>query len=331
MYKKILVTGGAGFIGSNFVRYALRRTRDEGRGTKIVNLDKLTYSGNLANLRDVEKDPRYKFVKGDICNQRLVSRLAKKCDTIVNFAAETHVDRSIKDATEFIKTNIFGTQALLDVARKLGIKRFIQISTDEVYGSTLKGSFDENSPLLPNSPYAASKAAADLLARSYYVTHGVPVIIVRSSNNFGPFQYPEKIIPLFITNALGNKKVPLYADGGNIREWLYVRDNCDAINYILNFGKTGEVYNVGGGNEMRNIDLTKKILNLLGKNKKLIKFVKDRPGHDKRYALSPEKLEKLGWKPNYRFEEALNETVLWYKENTKWWKRLKRKREEKFW
>ena len=337
-FRKILITGGAGFIGSNFVRYMLRRTpclpagrKDEGRRTKIINLDKLAYSGNLDNLRDVEKDPRYKFVKGDICDKRLVFKLVKECDAIINFAAESHVDRSIKDATEFIRTNVFGTQVLLDAAKKYRIKRIIHISTDEVYGSIAKGSFNENSALQPNSPYAASKAAADLLARSYFVTYKLPVIIVRSSNNFGPYQYPEKIIPLFITNALENRKVPLYADGKNVREWLYVPDNCDAINFIFKFGKIGEIYNIGGGNEMKNIDLTKKILNILRKSKSLIKFVKDRPGHDKRYALNFEKLRRLGWKPRYSFEDALKETVLWYKENSKWWKRLKKRREKKFW
>jgi dTDP-glucose 4,6-dehydratase len=336
MYEKILITGGAGFIGSNFIRYLLKSQKPESRGQKghrlsIINLDKLTYSGNTENLKDIAKDPRYSFVKGDICDKKLVFKLAKGCDAIINFAAETHVDRSIKDSSEFIKTNIFGTQVLLDTARRHGIKRFVHIGTDEVYGSVASGYFDENSPLLPNSPYAATKAASDLLARSYFVTHKLPVVIVRSSNNFGPFQYPEKIIPLFITNALENKKLPLYADGGNVREWLYVRDNCDAVNFVLNFGKTGEIYNIGSGNEMKNIDLTKKILEILKKDEKLIKFVKDRPGHDKRYALNPEKIQKLGWTPNYNFEKALNETVLWYKENTKWWKKLKKTSCEKFW
>ena len=328
-FRKILITGGAGFIGSNFVRYILKGLRIKDKGLRIINLDKLTYSANLENLRDVEKDQRYRFVKGDICDRKFVFKLVKECDAIINFAAESHVDRSIRDATEFIRTNVFGTQILLDAAKKYKIKRLIHISTDEVYGSIAKGSFNENSALRPNSPYAASKAAADLLARSYFVTYKLPVIIVRSSNNFGPYQYPEKIIPLFIMNALENKKVPLYADGKNVREWLYVLDNCDAINFIFNFGKTGEIYNVGGGNEMKNIVLTKKILNILGKDKSLIKFVKDRPGHDKRYALNFEKLKRLGWRPKYNFEDALKETVLWYKENTKWWEKLRKK--EKFW
>ena len=325
-FRRILVTGGAGFIGSNFIRWLLKNQKP-----KIINLDKLSYSGNLENLRDVEKNPRYKFVEGDICDRKLVFKLAKVCDGIINFAAESHVDRSIKDSTEFIRTNVFGTQILLDAAKEYKIKRIIHISTDEVYGSIAKGSFNEDSPLEPNSPYAASKAAADLLVHSYITTYKLPAIIIRSSNNFGPYQYPEKIMSLFITNALENKKLPVYADGSNIREWLYVLDNCDAINFIFNFGKIGEIYNLGSGNEMRNIDLTKKLLNILGKDKSLIKFVKDRPGHDKRYALNFKKLKQLGWRPRYNFEDALKETVLWYKENTGWWKRLKKRKKEKFW
>ena len=340
-FRKILITGGAGFIGSNFVRYLLRKTKNDTLGTKIINLDKLTYSGNLENLKDLEKNPRYKFVKGDICNRKLVFELAKDCDAVINFAAESHVDRSIKDPTEFIKTNVFGTQILLDAARRYSAKggsasggkipRFVHISTDEVYGSINKGHFTEASPLAPNSPYAASKAAGDLLARSYFITYKLPVVIVRSSNNFGPYQFPEKIIPLFITNALENKQLPVYADGTNVREWLYVEDNCAAINFVLNFGKAGEVYNIGSGEEMKNINLTKKILEILDKDERLIKFVKDRPGHDKRYALDLAKIRKLGWRPKHNFEDALNETVLWYKENVKWWKRLKKRKEEKFW
>jgi len=243
----------------------------------------------------------------------------------------THVDRSIKDSTEFIRTNVFGTKVLLEVARENRVRRIIQVSTDEVYGSIKSGKFDENSVIKPNSPYAASKAAGDLLARSYYVTFKTPVIIIRSSNNFGPYQYPEKIIPLFVTNALENRKLPLYADGKNVREWLYVEDNCDAINFVLSHGREGEIYNVGSGNELKNINLTKKILRILGKDKSLIKYVKDRPGHDKRYALSASKIRRLGWKPRHNFDEALRHTVLWYKENAKWWKKLKKRKEEKFW
>lgn len=326
MKRTLLVTGGAGFIGSNFVRYMLRRIK-----LKIINLDKLTYSGNLKSLRDIRRNPRYKFVKGDICDKKLVFKLARNCDAIINFAAESHVDRSIKDPTGFIRTNVFGTQVLLDAARKFNIKRYIQISTDEVYGSIREGKFDEFSPLRPNSPYAASKAAADLLVRSYCVTYKLPTVIVRSSNNFGPYQYPEKIIPLFVTNLLEGKKVPVYATGKNEREWLYVMDNCEAIRYVLEYGKPGEIYNVGSGTILRNIGLTSEVLKMLDKDEKFIKFVKDRPGHDKRYALNSSKIRKLGWKPKHNFKEALRETVSWYKENTKWWKRLKKRKEEKFW
>jgi len=330
-FKKILVTGGAGFIGSNFIRHLLRRTKGEGRrALRVTNLDKLTYSGNLENLKDVEKNPRYKFVRGDICDSKLVNRLTRGCDAIINFAAESHVDRSIKNSFEFTRTNVFGTQVLLDAAKKNRVKRVLHISTDEVYGSTKKGSFTEDSPLRPNSPYAATKASADLMVRSYSVTHTVPAVIVRSSNNFGPFQFPEKVMPLFITNAMENKKLPLYADGSNVREWLYVIDNCDAIACLLEKGKDGEIYNIGSGNELKNIDLTKRILRIMGKGAGLIKFVKDRPGHDRRYSLDIKKLSRLGWKPRHKFEDALRETVLWYKENKRWWKRLKTK-EEKFW
>ena len=332
-FKKMLVTGGAGFIGSNFIRHVLRDIKPETRirTEKVICLDKLTYSGSMENLKEVDGDPRFEFVKGDICDSKLVTKLVKGCYAIVNFAAETHVDRSIKSSAEFINTNVLGTQVLLDAARASGVKRFVQISTDEVYGSIAEGYFDENSKFSPNSPYAASKAAADLLARSYFVTHKLPVMIVRSSNNFGPYQYPEKIVPLFITNALEGKKLPVYADGSNVREWTYVRDNCDAIHFILHFGKIGEAYNIGSGDEMQNIELTRQILKILGKDEKLITFVKDRPGHDKRYALNLEKIRELGWKTSYDFNRALDETVLWYKENTKWWKKLKKRKKEKFW
>jgi dTDP-glucose 4,6-dehydratase len=330
MERRILVTGGAGFIGSNFIRHLLRTTHDAQRMTQIVNLDKLTYSGNLENLKDIEKDQRYEFVKGDICDSKLVEKLAKESDVIINFAAESHVDRSIKDPSSFIKANITGTQVLLDAAREFKLKRYIQVSTDEVYGSVAEGYSDEEAPLRPNSPYAASKAAADLLCRSYYVTYKTPVVITRSSNNFGPYQYPEKVIPLFITNILTDKKVPLYADGSNVRDWIYVEDNCSAIAFVTEKGKAGEVYNVGGSNEVRNIDLTKKILGILKKDESLIEFVKDRPGHDRRYALNSSKLENLGWRPGKEsLDKKLEDTINWYKENPKWWKRLKK--EEKFW
>jgi len=318
---KILVTGGAGFIGSNFIRYILGRYPDY----KVVNLDKLTYCGNLENLRDVEENRNYTFCKGDIADDKVVSRLVKGCDYIVNFAAETHVDRSIKDPSSFIATNVFGTYTLLEAAKRFGTKRFIHISTDEVYGSILDGAFTEDSPLQPNSPYSASKASADLLARSYYVTYTLPVIITRSSNNFGPHQYPEKVIPLFITNALEDKKVPLYADGMNVRDWLFVIDNCEAIDLVMRKGKIGTVYNIGGGHEITNLELTKTILDLLGKPEDLIKHVKDRPGHDKRYALDIAKMRSLGWSPRHSFRDALAVTIRWYNENRQWWKRLKEK------
>ncbi|MFH1791056.1 MAG: dTDP-glucose 4,6-dehydratase [Candidatus Omnitrophota bacterium] len=330
-FKNMLVTGGSGFIGSNFIRYILSGQR-HGRGIKkLINLDKLTYSGNPDNLKDIEGDPRYRFVKGDICDKRVVSKLAGGCDVIINFAAESHVDRSIKDPAEFVRTNVVGTQVLLDAVRRYGVKRYIQIGTDEVYGSVQRGYSQEESQLRPNSPYAASKAAADLLVRSYHVTFRLPVIITRSSNNFGPYQYPEKVIPLFITNAIDNKKVPLYADGSNVRDWIYVVDNCDAIAFIMKNGEAGNIYNIGGGNEIKNIDLTRMILRNLGKTERLIKYVKDRPGHDKRYALDSYKLHKLGWKPvPGNFEGKLRSTIEWYVNNKKWWVRLKA-RKEKFW
>jgi len=343
--KKILVTGGAGFIGSNFIRHILNRPRSITHSSRIsvINLDRLTYSGNLDNLRDLEGDKRYRFIKGDICDAGLVSKLARQCDMIINFAAESHVDRSIRDCSDFIRTNIQGTQILLDAVRQYKVKRFVHISTDEVYGSIQKGYSGEKDHIKPNSPYAASKAAADLLVRSYYITYKLPVIITRSSNNFGPYQYPEKMIPLFITNALEGKRLPLYADGLNVRDWIYVEDNCDAVAFVTKKGKIGEVYNIGGDNERKNLELTKMILRILGKPDSLIKFVKDRPGHDKRYALNSHKLYKLGWrgteaahkKPGMSsvdsdFWDKLSRTVAWYKENGKWWKKLKKKK-EKFW
>ncbi len=318
MKKALLVTGGAGFIGSNFIRHILAKYKDY----KITNLDKLTYCGNLDNLKGVEKNANYRFVKGDIADAKLVDKLAGGCDCIVNFAAETHVDRSIEDPMGFVKTNVFGTYTLLEAAKKHGTGLFIQISTDEVYGSILEGKFTENNPIEPNSPYSSTKAAGDLLARSYFITYNTPVIITRSSNNYGPYQYPEKVIPLFITNALHDRKVPLYADGMNVRDWLFVADNCEAIDMVMRKGKTGEVYNIGGGNEITNLELTHTILRILGKPKDLIEHVKDRPGHDKRYALDIAKMRRLGWEPRYDFKAALELTVEWYKSNPKWWTRL---------
>ena len=316
--KRLLITGGAGFIGSNFIRHILNKYDDY----NIVNLDKLTYCGNLDNLKDVEKNKRYKFVKGDIVDPKVVEKAMKGCDVVVNFAAETHVDRSIHGAAEFIRTNIFGTYTLLEAAKKFKTRLYIQISTDEVYGSIAEGSFNETDPLFPNSPYSATKASGDLLARSYFVTYKLPVIITRSSNNFGPYQYPEKVIPLFITNLLQNKKVPIYADGMNVRDWLFVEDNCEAIDLILHKGKPGEIYNIGGTTEITNLELTYNILGMLGKDKGSIEYVKDRPGHDKRYSLDITKLKAFGWHPRHNFKEALEATIDWYRNNKPWWQKL---------
>ena len=316
---KLLITGGCGFIGSNFVRHILRKYRSY----KVVNLDKLTYCGCRDNLKDIAKDRRYRFIKGDICNEKLVNRLMKNCDAVLNFAAESHVDRSIDDASDFVQTNVHGVQVLLESAKKCKVKRFVQVSTDEVYGSIKRGSFKETSLLHPNSPYAASKAGGDHLALAYYMTFGVPVIVTRSSNNFGPYQFPEKIMPLFITNLLEGRKVPLYGDGMNVRDWLYVSDNCKAIDLVLHKGKVGEIYNIGGGYEIPNIKLTRIILKLMNKNDNMIKYVADRLGHDRRYSLVSKKIEKLGWRPTKDFKVAIKETVEWYKNNKRWWKSKK--------
>ena len=322
---RLLVTGGAGFIGSNFIRYIIKKYPQY----EIINLDKLTYAGNLDNLKDIENNSNYTFVKGDICDRRIVDELSKDVEAIVNFAAQSHVDRSIIDASDFIRTNIDGTYNLLEATKRHKISRLIHCSTDEVYGSIDEGSFKETSPLSPNSPYAASKAAADMLVHSYRVTFNLPTIVARSSNNFGPYQYPEKIIPLFITNALEDKPLPLYGDGMNVRDWLYVIDSCEAIDLILHKGKEGEIYNIGGGNELRNIDLTKIVLKILKKPESLIQPVKDRPGHDRRYSLDCSKIEReLGWTPGFDFEKALEETVKWYVDNQGWWKKLRNKEKQ---
>ncbi|MFH1778085.1 MAG: dTDP-glucose 4,6-dehydratase [Candidatus Omnitrophota bacterium] len=318
--KKVLITGGAGFIGSNFIRYILNKNPF----TKIINLDKLTYCGNLNNLKDLCQHKNYKFVKGDICNTTLVDKTVKGCKVIINFAAQTHVDRSIKNAAEFIKTNVQGTHVLLEAAKRHKLDLFVQISTDEVYGSILNGKFCEASLLNPSSPYSASKASADLLCVSYYKTYKLPVIITRSSNNFGPYQYPEKIIPLFITNAIEGKRLPVYGDGLNIRDWIYVLDNCAAIELAAQKGKIGEIYNIGGSNELNNLQLTKMVLSRMGKSEKLIKFVTDRPAHDRRYALDITKIKSLGWQSNYDFNTAISDTIQWYINNKQWWQRLKR-------
>lgn len=316
---KLLVTGGAGFIGSNFIRHILNKYPDY----HITNLDKLTYAGNLDNLKDIEGSANYQFLKGDICDAKAVSEAVQGMDAIVNFAAETHVDRSILEPGSFIQTDIYGTYVLLEAVKAHGIQRYIQISTDEVYGSIERGSFTEASPLMPSSPYSASKAGSDMLVHSYWKTFHLPVIITRSSNNYGPYQYPEKLIPLFITNALEDKPLPLYGDGLNVRDWIYVVDNCAAIDLVLHRGQEGEVYNIGGGNERTNIGITEIILRELGKPKDLIKRIKDRPGHDRRYSIDSSRLVSLGFEPQYGFEEAMQNTVRWYQENEWWWKKVK--------
>lgn len=317
--RNILVTGGAGFIGSNYIRYLLAKYDD----TIVTNLDKLTYAGNPDNLRDLEKNNRYRFVKGDICDEKVVDPLIREAEVVVNFAAESHVDRSIGKPDDFIRTDVFGTFVLLEAARKHGVQQFIQISTDEVYGSIDDGSFVETDPMMPSSPYSASKAGADRLAYSYFVTYDVPVKITRCSNNFGPYQFPEKLISLFVTNALEDKSLPVYGDGKNVRDWIYVEDHCDAIDFIQQNGENGEVYNIGGGNERMNIEITELILAELGKPKSLIQYVKDRLGHDRRYSVDCKKLFALGWQPKHSFETAMQETIAWYVENRWWWEKLK--------
>jgi len=320
---RILVTGGAGFIGSNFIRRLLREHPDD----TVVNLDKLTYAGNLDNLRDVEASPRYAFVKGDICDpeavEKAIVRLGGEVDAIVNFAAETHVDRSISGPQDFIRTDVLGTQVLLEALRERAIPRYLQVSTDEVYGSIARGAFTEESPLRPSSPYSASKAGGDLLVLAYRTTYGLPVMITRSSNNYGPYQYPEKIIPLFATNALDGRPLPVYGDGLNVRDWIHVDDNCAALDLVLREGVPGEVYNVGGGNERTNLDLTRAVLELLGLGKELLRFVPDRPGHDRRYAVDCTKLRALGWQPEVAFADGLARTVEWYRDNRWWWEKIK--------
>jgi len=314
---KLLVTGGCGFIGSNFIRYLINNSDYE-----IINLDKLTYAGRLESLKDIENNKRYKFIKGDICNPEDVKKAAEDCSIIVNFAAESHVDRSIQDPSSFIKTDVFGAFTLLEEARKNNLS-MVQISTDECYGQILEGSFTENSLLMPRNPYSASKSGADRLAYSYFATYGLNIIITRSSNNFGPYQYPEKVIPLFVTNLLTGKKVPVYGTGKNVRDWLYVEDNCEAIKLCMEKGKSGEVYNIGGGNEIQNIELTKMILKELNLGEDRIEYVEDRKGHDFRYSLNCEKIKKeLGWKPKNEFKAALKKTIQWYKESEWWWKPL---------
>lgn len=319
---KLLVTGGAGFIGSNFIRYMFDAHPD----VEIINYDLLTYAGNLNNLKGIDTQSRYTFIKGDICDQSLINATLKKfpVDAIVHFAAESHVDRSITDPSAFVKTNVLGTHTILEAARNHSVPKFIHISTDETYGSTMKGSFKETDILSPSSPYSASKAGSDLLALSYFTTYHLPVMVTRCTNNFGPYQYPEKLIPLFITNLLEGKKVPVYGTGKNVRDWIHVNDHCRAVEFLLDQGVPGEVYNIGGGHEKTNLEITDKILELLHKDESMVEYVTDRPGHDFRYSLDTSKLRKMGWKPRYSFDDALEETVTWYRQNTWWWQPLKK-------
>ncbi len=317
---QILVTGGAGFIGSNFIHYLARHHPD----WRITNLDKLTYAGNLENLKGLEGHSGYRFVKGDICERQTVEPLVAEADLIVNFAAETHVDRSIQDAGQFILTDVYGTFVLLEAMRSHPrAKLFVQISTDEVYGEIIAGSAKETDSLMPRNPYSASKAGADRLAYSYFTTYDLPVLVTRASNNYGPRQYPEKVIPLFITNALEDRPLPLYGDGLQVRDWLHVEDHCRALELLIEKGQAGETYNVGGGCELANIELTGRILDLVGKPNSLIQKVKDRPGHDRRYSVDTTRLRQVGWMPKVGFEEGLASTVEWYRQNTEWWRQIK--------
>jgi dTDP-glucose 4,6-dehydratase len=319
--RNLLITGGAGFIGSNFVRYMLRAHPDY----RLVVYDKLTYAGNVSSLLDVHDDPRYRFVRGDIADKHTLADTIRdhQIDTIVNFAAESHVDRSILEPDAFIHTDVVGTYILLEAARQFGLERLHQVSTDEVYGSIQTGAFKEGDPLEPNSPYSASKAGGELMVRAYHETFGLNTVVTRGSNTFGPYQYPEKVAPLFITNAIDDEPLPLYGDGRQVRDWLYVLDHCAGIDLVLHRGVAGEVYNLGGGNERPNIDVTHLILRLLGKPESLIRPVADRPGHDRRYALDCSKIQAMGWRPDYAFESALAETVAWYRQNAWWWRPIK--------
>lgn len=320
---KILVTGGAGFIGSCFVRHMLNKYQDY----KIINIDALTYAGNIANLDDVKNNPNYTFVHGNICDKKLVRELISECDAVVNFAAESHVDRSITNPEIFIETNVQGTLNLLQASKELGVDRYLQVSTDEVYGTLGKtGYFYETTPLAPNSPYSASKASADMLTRAYYETYKLPVLNTRCSNNYGPYQYPEKLIPFFISQLLKGEKVPVYGDGLNVRDWLYVYDHCEAIDTVLHKGKVGEVYNIGGHNEKTNMEITHLILEAMGKDESSIKYVQDRLGHDRRYAISNDKItSELGWKPSLTFEQGIKITIDWYLNNQEWIKSIEAK------
>jgi dTDP-glucose 4,6-dehydratase len=317
---RLLVTGGCGFIGSHFIRHVLESRRG---AVSVVNLDKLTYAANPANLADVAESPDYRFVRGDIVDPDVVGVAMEGCDTVVNFAAETHVDRSLLGDASFIETDVRGVFVLLEEAKRLGVRKFIQISTDEVYGSIPSGSFTEDSALNPRNPYAASKAGGDRLAYSYWASYSLPVVITRASNNYGPHQYPEKLIPLFVTNAIDGMPLPLYGDGRNVRDWLFVRDHAAAIDFLLDAGQPGEAYNVAGGNEAENIEITRRVLRELGKPESLIRFVDDRPGHDRRYSLDSSKLSRLGFSSATPFEQGLSETIRWYRDHEPWWRPIK--------
>lgn len=322
--KTVLVTGGAGFIGSCFIRHILKKYPE----CKVINLDALTYCGNLENLKDVENNPNYQFIRGNICDKKLVRNIIKGCNYVVNFAAESHVDNSIKRPEIFVETNVMGTLNLLQASIESDIERYLQVSTDEVYGTLEEtGYFYETSPIQPNSPYSASKASADLLVRAYHETYGLPVLITRCSNNYGPYQYPEKLIPFFISKLLNGEKVPVYGDGMNVRDWLYVYDHCEAIDRVLHSGKIGDVYNIGGHNEKTNLEITKLILDAMGKDEDSIEFVEDRLGHDKRYAISNNKISsQLDWQPSVTFEEGIKLTIDWYLNNQDWIKSIERKK-----
>jgi dTDP-glucose 4,6-dehydratase len=317
---KVLVTGGCGFIGSNFIR---RLFDSRGDRVSVVNLDKLTYAANPANLSDVADRPNYRFLRGDIVDPEAVREAMEGCDAVVNFAAETHVDRSLLGDASFIETDVRGVFVLLEEARRQSVRKFIQISTDEVYGTIPEGSFHEESPLHPRNPYAASKAGGDRLAYSYFASYRLPVVVTRASNNYGPYQYPEKLIPLFVTNAIDGQPLPLYGDGRNVRDWLYVKDHAAAIDFLLDAGEPGETYNIAGGNEAENIEITRKVLRLLERPESLIRFVDDRPGHDRRYSLDAGKLARLGFRSETPFDAGLAETVRWYREREDWWRPVK--------
>lgn len=323
--RKLLVTGGAGFIGSNFVRYWFEKHPED----KITVLDALTYAGHLENLEDVKGNPNFAFVRGDIRNADDVAGPVEEADIVVNFAAESHVDRSISEPEAVLTTNVMGVFTMVEAAKKYGVEKFVQISTDEVYGDIAEGSSRETDPVSPNSPYSAGKAGGELLARAYYRTYGVPVIVTRGSNTYGPYQQPEKLVPLFVSNALEGKQLPVYGDGKQVRDWLHVMDHCSGVETAIEKGQPGEIYNIGGGNERNNLEITKMIIEVTGNDESLIKYVQDRPGHDRRYSLDSTKLLQLGWKRTHSFETAMPETIRWYMDNQEWWRKIKEDEQHK--